>query len=45
MYCAMKSNTDHVAKHFSASSDFAPEASRSQAILSMFGFSLALSMR
>jgi hypothetical protein len=45
MYCAMKSKTDQVAKHFSARSDFAPEASRSQAIFSMFGRSRALSIR
>ena len=45
MYPAMKSNTDQVAKHFSARSDLAPEASRSQAIFFRFDSRQDLSIR
>ena len=44
MYSRIRSKTDQVAKHLSASSALAPEASRSAAIFSMLGRSSALSI-
>lgn len=45
LYSRIRSKTDQVAKHFSASSALAPDASRKCAIFSMLRMSLDLSIR